>query len=218
MESLGAVKLDHLMNIFQTEGNVGLIQTIGLLQCFLSCLRNQMCLTLFFKNDIKLCILHSKTFYYKQPTKSGVGWEAYQIKDLSGRCPEKFAYYRKLDLCYRIEHGTDDNLSNFGKCVALQSELIRIDSSNRQKYVEHILDGVTRDWICIQGNNFMVHNRMTFDDGTDMVYFNWDSSQPDDDNLPIMIVMAAAYNYTFYWHDMNFPKPLTCSYICEKRA
>lgn len=92
MESLGAVKLDNFTDIFQTEGNVGLIQTISLLQCVWSCLRNKMCLTLFFKNDTNLCILHSKTFYYKQPTESGVGWEAYQIQDCKYTSDQRFRF------------------------------------------------------------------------------------------------------------------------------
>lgn len=106
MESLGAVKLDYFTGIFQTEGNVGLIQTISLLQCVLSCLRNKMCLTLFFKNDTNLCILHSKTFYYKQPTEFGVGWEAYQIQDCKYTSDQRFRianclFYINICICQK---------------------------------------------------------------------------------------------------------------------
>ncbi|XP_071126172.1 uncharacterized protein [Mytilus edulis] len=222
MEHLGGINIESLKNTYQVEDNVGVAFNIALLQCLMLCLRTNTCLTLFFKNVNEQCILHSKTFHYKSPTGIEMGWEVYQIVDLTGRCPTNFLYYRPLDLCYRIEDGTHMNMQDpaidiVSQCNAKGSELIRVDSAEKQAYMEHALAGLPDTaYVCVQGSNYAVPGVWTYDDGTPFGYTNWEAGQPNGGNQPRNLGIDVCAT-GLLWHDYPTSESKTCRYVCEKR-
>ena len=65
------------------------------------------------------------------------------VFSVTGRCsPEnEFIYYRELDLCYNLNN--DDDTGGLGNikqtCAAVGSELVRIDSVDKNEYLKHVL-------------------------------------------------------------------------------
>lgn len=67
--------------IFQIVGAVGSSIVRGLASCTNQCFQNKKCMTFFYNNDTKQCILHSKTFKYSQPMQTGTGWKMYLLTE-----------------------------------------------------------------------------------------------------------------------------------------
>ncbi|VDH99284.1 Hypothetical predicted protein [Mytilus galloprovincialis] len=92
-----------------------------------------------------------------------------------------FMHYRHLDLCYNFnpEHYIDYLGHIKQTCSSYSGELLRIDSPERQTYIEHILEGRTTIRVAIQGHSNNQDNAWTFDDGTQLPYINWRSGDPE---------------------------------------
>ncbi|CAG2200505.1 COLEC12 [Mytilus edulis] len=95
-------------------------------------------------------------------------------------CPsdiDGFMHYRHLDLCYNFnpEHYIDYLGHIKQTCSSYGGELLRIDSTERQTYIEHVLEGRTTTRVAIQGHCNNPGNVWTFDDGTQLPYTNWRS-------------------------------------------
>lgn len=59
----------------------------------------------------------------------------------SGRCSSEdgFIYYRDLDFCYKIYDPVPGNISDLKlTCDSANAELIKVDTEEKQKYVELI--------------------------------------------------------------------------------
>jgi hypothetical protein len=68
--------------------------------------------------------------------------------------------------------------------------------------------------ICIQGTNVIDSaNQWTYDDGSLMTYFYWDSSQPNDIGR-ICIIRRRMYKW---WVIKTPTAPYEVTYICENR-
>ncbi|CAC5407120.1 unnamed protein product [Mytilus coruscus] len=82
-------------------------------------------------------------------------------------------------------------------CSNMDSELIRIDSQEKQAFVQQLLAADAGDRVCIQGNRDNDSGSYKFDDGTDMTYFNWNTpfGQPDDPSWDYTVM---AKNSTIY--------------------
>ncbi|CAG2205562.1 COLEC12 [Mytilus edulis] len=101
----------------------------------------------------------------------------------NSRCPsdiDGFMHYRHLDLCYNFnpEHYIDYLGHIKQTCSSYGGELLRIDSQERQTYIEHILEGRTASRVAIQGHSNNPGNAWTLDDGTQLPYTNWRSGDP----------------------------------------
>ncbi|CAG2199730.1 COLEC12 [Mytilus edulis] len=101
----------------------------------------------------------------------------------NSRCPsdiDGFMHYRHLDLCYNFnpEHYIDYLGHIKQTCSSYGGELLRIDSQERQTYIEHILEGRTTSRVAIQGHSNNPGNAWTLDDGTQLPYTNWRSGNP----------------------------------------
>ncbi|VDI61914.1 Hypothetical predicted protein [Mytilus galloprovincialis] len=86
-------------------------------------------------------------------------------------------HYRHLDVCYNFnpEHYIDYLGHIKQTCSSYDGELLRIDSQERQTYIEHILEGRTTTRVAIQDHCNNPGNVWTFDDGTQLPYTNWRS-------------------------------------------
>ena len=76
------------------EGKIQYVETLEnkeherLLFCFFECQNNVKCLTFFYNVNSKGCILHSKTFHFRDPDKIEEGWKMYLLED--GKFPMLF--------------------------------------------------------------------------------------------------------------------------------
>ncbi|VDH90495.1 Hypothetical predicted protein [Mytilus galloprovincialis] len=193
------------------------IQTVGsLLDCVARCGKEQRCLRIFHNRITQICILHSDPFTYTA-TKTGEGWRSYLTKDEYGLCPNSFFYYRQLQMCYNFNPPMSANKLDFlGACNYSNQELLRINSEERQSYVEMVsanIGSVYATGICIQGTNTIdVNNAWTFDDGTPMTFFKWLPSEPIGQGW-IRINRGS----DFGWGVPPRPNWWTCTYMCEIR-
>ena len=88
-------------------------------------------------------VFYNKTVFFSESIIS------YYIFAVDTRCFSKvpgFVYYRTLDLCYNFntEHYIDYTGHFLPTCASYGAELLRIDSQDRQTYVEHILGNYIR--------------------------------------------------------------------------
>ncbi|VDI63119.1 Hypothetical predicted protein [Mytilus galloprovincialis] len=131
-----------------------------------------------------------------------------------GRCKADFFYYRHLDLCFKFGPTITASDSNVAMvCNAPGEELVRIDSEDRQTYIEHITAdiGLVYDHsICIQGTSMKnPSNTWTFNDGELMTYSKWGTGQPDANRTFIRLIRIQNYAWVTTATDGK------CSYICE---
>ncbi|CAC5420529.1 DNAJC27 [Mytilus coruscus] len=131
------------------------------------------------------------------------------IIERSGRCLLDFFNYRELDMCLqfgpRIDTSDRNNVS-----FCLGNDLIRIDSQEKEKYIKEITADIGYVYnvpICIQCQN--TGSGWKYNDGSEMVYFNWPSGEPNG-NTPFLF-MVRQFNYQW------FVSQSSCSYICEHR-
>ena len=68
-------------NKYQTSGALEIYEGISRFDCLQDCNANTQCVSFFFKEAIKKCILHSTTFWRTTPAKSGTGWKFYLTAD-----------------------------------------------------------------------------------------------------------------------------------------
>lgn len=223
---LKAVPQPNFDNKYQTSGAVGIDHIAKIIPCLLQCSRNVKCVSFFLSTSQQKCILHSKTFWDNPPSSSEDGWKFYITEDVTGRCsPENgFVYYRDLDICYNLNNDADmGSLGNIKQtCAEVGSELIRIDSVDKQEYLMHVLEHYllyNRKIIFIQGTN--QHYTWppiiwTFDDGTPMTYFNWDlgSSQPENKPFESMLAIGTSSGL---WHDVPAYFAQNSIFLCERR-
>ncbi|XP_076086995.1 uncharacterized protein LOC143057534 [Mytilus galloprovincialis] len=149
----------------------------------------------------------------------GTGWKLYYTNDeyideRSGRCPstDEFMYYKRLDLCFNLNSPMTINfpvIKTF--CSHMSAELIRIDSSDKQQFIEFITANETIERICIQGTDKIFPPNWTFDDGTLMTFFNEDEASAEPDGGKGNIEMYTGYK----WHDISDVTLHPCLPICE---
>ncbi|CAC5382241.1 unnamed protein product [Mytilus coruscus] len=81
-----------------------------------------------------------------------------------------FIYNTTTDVCYHIGPEMAVNFTYINAfCPCIGSELIKIDSSKKQVFVEEISGSSSR--LCIQGNNDNTDLQFRFDNGSQMNYF-----------------------------------------------
>ncbi|CAC5385506.1 unnamed protein product [Mytilus coruscus] len=190
-------------------------KTRSAIECHAKCVFNKDCLSIFYNSKMKECVLHRDSYTYIAPPKNGDGWKFYLTKDGSHRCPSNngFMLNRKLDLCFNLNTPMTINypiIKTF--CQNMGAELVRIDSAEKQQFIEFITANDNTERICIQGTNTYTPGIWTFDDGTLMTYFNWDKNngQPEEDEGNVEM-------YTGYkWHDVTDVKSDPCLPICER--
>lgn len=69
------------INKIQYKDNVGIAKLSTFLECYFDCSKNSKCLTFFYNVEKQICVLHSKTFQYKQPEDMESGWRMYLFED-----------------------------------------------------------------------------------------------------------------------------------------
>ncbi|CAC5420152.1 unnamed protein product [Mytilus coruscus] len=199
-------------NKYEKENAIGAYHVRCLRECAVKCLSNKRCLSFFYNNHKGMCILHSDPFTYTVMSLSEKGWKFYLSQERGGRCLVNFFYYRKLDLCYKLEPPIENSVVD-EDFVCLGSELMRIDSNERQDYVKLVTADIGRlypNGICIQGKK--TQGKWTYKDGSTMEYFRWHSDEPS--GLSNVIVLWRVQNYN--WHTPRHGE--MCTYMCEYRS
>ncbi|VDH96081.1 Hypothetical predicted protein [Mytilus galloprovincialis] len=95
----------------------------------------------------------------------------------------------------------------------MNAELVRIDSVEKQQFIEFITANDTTERICIQGTDKIFPPTWTFDDGTMMTYFNWDEAKSEPNGGKGNLEMFNGYK----WHDLDDVVSKICLPICERR-
>ncbi|CAC5417772.1 unnamed protein product [Mytilus coruscus] len=100
-------------------------------------------------------------------------------------------------------------------CRKANAELVRVDTEQKQKYIELIAENLPVTQLCIQGTDTIVHNQWTFDDGTIMTYFKWNKEYNEPGGNQGNIGIQIVYNFT--WWDIVGKWPnVPCVFICEQ--
>ncbi|CAC5385505.1 unnamed protein product [Mytilus coruscus] len=201
---------------YEVTGSLETIRTRSVIECHSKCASIDDCFSFFYNSKIQQCILHRDSFIYSTPSENGIGWKCYSIKEGSSRCPSDngFMYNGILDLCFNLNTPMTINYPVIKQfCGNMNAELVRIDSEEKQQFVELITENRTTERICIQGTDNYTSPIWTFDDGTLMTYFNWDSARSQPNGGQGNIEMYTAYK----WHDIEDVSTSPCIPICERR-
>ncbi|XP_071145686.1 uncharacterized protein [Mytilus edulis] len=218
----------NLRDQFSEYNNLGNIESKSLVRCTNICLLTTNCRSLFYQKELHQCILHSIDIQESSVNLvSSTGWKYYKTFEESPsttpstspaeKCTDTagFIYNAGESMCYFI--GTPvavdfDVIETL--CLNMNSELIRIESAQKQTFVQQLLAADAGDWVCIQGDRD--DGSYKSDDGSAMTYFNWNMAMGQPDNIHWdHIVMVKQFNYL--WHDMAGKKlDRQCTYICEK--
>ncbi|VDI12512.1 Hypothetical predicted protein [Mytilus galloprovincialis] len=215
---------------YELTDSLQTIKTRSAIECHCKCSSYDDCLSFFYNSMIQQCILHRDSFIYSTPSEQGGGWKFYSIKQGSSRCPSSngFIYNGILDLCFNLNTPMTINYPFFKQfCGNMNAELVRIDTTDKQQFIELITDNKTTERICIQGTDNLTAPIWTFDDGTDnltepiwtfddgtlMTFFNWDLARSQPDGRQGNIEMYTGYK----WHDLEDVSSSPCIPICERR-
>ncbi|VDI40859.1 Hypothetical predicted protein [Mytilus galloprovincialis] len=191
---------------YENEKSLGISCEGSSMQCSIKCLNDNRCVSIFYYTIAKTCILHADPFTYTKRSKSEI--------EAHGRCKADFFYYRQLDLCFKFGPIINASDSNVAKaCSEPGEELIKIDSEERQQYIELITADIGLVYnrsICIQGTNMKnPSNKWTFNDGELMTYSKWGIRHPAVNGTFIRINRGENYTWT------SIKNAKWCSYICE---
>ncbi|CAC5381779.1 MRC [Mytilus coruscus] len=174
-------------------------------------------MTFFYNDKTGECVLHSKTFKYSQPELNSGNWNMYLFEVAGSRCLSnvpKFLYYRNLDLCYNFnaEHYIDYTGHIIPTCSSYGAELLRIDSQDRQTYVEYILEGRPTLRVAIQGRSVSPWFVWTLFDGSPLSYTNWRLPGPKTGDYYIQIFKDDQWT-----EQVNFNVDKNAIFLCEIR-
>ncbi|XP_063443200.1 uncharacterized protein LOC134723548 [Mytilus trossulus] len=185
--------------------------------CMILCKRNIKCMTFFYNAKTGECVLHSKTFKYNQPELNSGNWKMYLFEVADTRCVSNasgFLYYRSLDLCYNFnaEHYIDYTGHFLPTCASYGAELLRIESQDRQTYVEHILEGRPTTRVAIQGRSESPGFVWTLFDGSPLSYTNWRLPGPLTGDYYVQI-----FEEDQWTEQRNFNVDKDAIFLCEIR-
>ncbi|XP_063406383.1 uncharacterized protein LOC134690348 [Mytilus trossulus] len=185
-----------------------------LIHCSMNCLNQARCVSYFYNGLSNMCILHEDPFTYTIRSQSGAGWKFYITFVHSNRCKPDFFYYRYHDLCYKFGPAINANDSSIASiCSEPNEDLVRVDSEERQSYIETItadIGLVYNNAICIQGTSMLSSSHQwTFNDGTSMLYSKWAQGQPESNGTFIRMFRSLKYKWYSLVDDNK------CSFICE---
>ncbi|VDI19503.1 Hypothetical predicted protein [Mytilus galloprovincialis] len=200
---------------YHLEGAIDQFTSKSVIRCLSDCSSRLQCMSFFYNKDTMDCILHSDSFIYTVPTEQGDGWRFYLTEDVSGRCPSsnEFKYYRALDLCYSIHAPVQIDFTAIKTfCANIGGELIRISSEQIQQYIQKVTAADPTERICIQGTDTINPTNWTFDDGTPMTYFNWDTDADEPSGNRGRLEIFTNYK----WHDLPSTSSNQCLRICER--
>ncbi|XP_063410254.1 uncharacterized protein LOC134693390 [Mytilus trossulus] len=222
----------NLRDQFSEYNNLGNIESKSLVRCTKICLLTANCRSLFYQKELHQCILHSLDIQESSVNLvTSTGWKYYKtFEESPSTTPSTFTSSSPAEKCTDTAgfiYNADESMCYFigtpvavdfdvieTVCSNMNSELIRIDSAQKQAFVQQLLATDAGAWVCIQGDRD--DGSYKFADGSAMTYFNWNTAmgQPDDINRD-HIVMVKQFNYL--WHDMADEKlDRQCTYICEK--
>ncbi|CAC5364732.1 unnamed protein product [Mytilus coruscus] len=199
-------------NNYEVENAIGAFQVAFVRECGIKCLSNKRCLSFFYNNLTGTCILHSDPFTYTVMSFSEKGWKFYLSQERANRCLVSFFYYRELDLCYNFGPPIQGSVVH-EEFVCPGTELMRIDSNERQDYIKLVTADIGRVYpyrICIQGKQ--VQGNWTYNDGSTMEYFRWLPNQPSGSSN--VISMSRMHNNSW----VNLDNGKNCTYMCELRS
>ncbi|XP_063405963.1 uncharacterized protein LOC134689927 [Mytilus trossulus] len=148
-----------------------------------------------------------------------MGWKFHLTEDRSSRCTinDGFIYYKDLDFCYKIyDPSPRDFMVYKSICEQANAELVKVDTKEKQKYIELITADLSVLRLCVQGTDTIdSQQRWTFDDGTLMTYFNWNHQYNQPSGGQGYIGISVVRNFT--WFDIVASTPSsTCNFICQK--
>ncbi|VDH96351.1 Hypothetical predicted protein [Mytilus galloprovincialis] len=190
----------------------------SLWHCAMLCLQFMRCLSYFYNTQSQECILHATSFRYTVPSFFGVEWKFYLTEERSGRCTRNdgFVYYRDLDFCYKIYDPLPLNFMVYKSiCDQANAELVKVDTKEKQKYIELISANLPIPRLCVQGTDTIdPQQQWTFDDGTLMTYFNWNQQYDQPSGGQGFLGISTALNFT--WFDTNSTNLINCVFICQK--
>ncbi|CAC5407447.1 unnamed protein product [Mytilus coruscus] len=156
----------------------------SLICCLNACLDSDECVTFFHNEKNKECVMHSKTFIYSQPNTAEEGWKFYVNRDVTGRCPYPYLYYRRLDFCYSTSINTINRI-NFNNIKSICSEtggrLAAVESHMKEQFLLKQLADRPHLRIAIDGLKTGA-NTWTLEDGSKLTYFNWGPGEPQGGN------------------------------------
>ncbi|XP_060083084.1 C-type lectin domain family 4 member M-like [Ylistrum balloti] len=133
-------------------------------------------------------------------------------------CPITDGYIqsRQLGLCYKLHLGGVRNSYDFmSTCQSEGGELLRITSQEIQDHIADFLtDATCHLVILIQGSDRNSEGTFKFEDGTDLSYFNWYGSEPNnhlgDDDFIFLVP-----DQGFRWGDGIGVATTVSSFMCE---
>ncbi|XP_071172360.1 uncharacterized protein [Mytilus edulis] len=199
-------------NKYEVENAIEIYQAKFVMECGIKCVSNTRCLSFFYNNLTGMCILHSDPFTYTVMSSATKGWKFYLSQERAGRCLVNLFYYRELDLCYKFETPILVSLVH-EDFVCPGSELMRIDSNERQDYIKLVtadIGGVYSLGICIQGKE--TDGKWMYNDGSTMEYFSWEPNEPSGDSNIIIMFRKNQHK----WRNPSVTN--TCTYMCEYRS
>ncbi|XP_069108515.1 C-type mannose receptor 2-like [Argopecten irradians] len=187
--------------------------------CLILCGEDINCMSIF-TNGGQSCHLFYNGFVDNTVLSPGPGWNLYNV--YSGGCPFLKGYVenRKLNICYKLHLGGPLDAPSFkATCASEGGEFIRITSQEIQDHIETFLSVTTsHSMVIIQGSDRISKGTFQFEDGTPMVYFNWDDNEPNDPNGDTIFIIDNSVN--FKWQDgrgTDHTSTYTSSFICEVR-
>ncbi|CAC5397116.1 MRC [Mytilus coruscus] len=176
---------------FELTGAINTVIVSTKIGCFETCFLDNSCLSLFYNDNTKQCVLHSKDFMFKSPQRSGTGWTHYVIDGL-GQCPLGALLYRPLDFCYTVKTIHVMIYADIKQgCTNQGASLAVVDSPQKQFYFERIFVGRPHERVCIAGEKQNDLITWELDDGTPLQYFNWAITDPDGGVLQRCLVLTA---------------------------
>ncbi|CAG2239622.1 unnamed protein product [Mytilus edulis] len=152
------------------------------------CNHNKQCLSFFYNQELRKCVLHRKLFYssFAAPETFQQGWKYYSTQDGTETCSYGYTHYRYLEFCFRLRYGYTNLVGAKASCMSVGGHLSAINSTEKQDFMEHIMGGRPYGPVLIDGEK-QQHNEWRQKDGSLLTYFNWYPDEPNGDGNCIQL-------------------------------
>ncbi|VDI42493.1 Hypothetical predicted protein [Mytilus galloprovincialis] len=153
------------------------------------CNHNNQCLSFFYNQDLRKCVLHRKLFYsfFAAPETVQQGWKYYSTQDGGTKiCSHGYTHSRYLEFCFNVGYVYASIVSAKAACRSIGGQLSAIHSPEKQDFMEHIMDGRPYAPVYIDGEK-QPDNTWRQEDGSLLTYFNWYPNEPNGDGNCIQL-------------------------------
>ncbi|XP_052706142.1 uncharacterized protein LOC128181696 [Crassostrea angulata] len=156
------------------------LSTRSPLDCSRKCETNGTCLSFQYSSLTGQCRLFNTIFLHQDSGVYNIGWHYYIASNR--RCRDSFIDARVLDMCFKFV-GFHNLTEGFKKCAKIQSSIISITSAEQNDFLIRLVGTLFNVSLLlkykrpfIQG--FWDGNDWILDNGTPLVYANWDTGYP----------------------------------------